>query len=99
MGKSVQIKACKETTCLTARLNTRQWHEENTQYYHAHVGEGDVVLQVTGKVILDEPLCLRQCLVSTTAEQGNARETQQCGDQGAVWYPSQTAHTAIIATC
>lgn len=69
------------------------------QIYHSHVGEGDVVLKVTGKVSLDESLCLCECLVPATAEEGNARETQQCGDQRAVWHPTQTAHTAVIATC
>lgn len=66
---------------------------------HSHVGEGDVVLKVTGEVRLDEPLGLRERLVSATAEEGDARETQQCGNQGAVWYPTQTAHTAVITTC
>lgn len=67
--------------------------------YHSHVGEGDVVLKVTGKVSLDESLCLCECLVPTTTEEGNARETQQRGNQGAVRHPTQTAHTAVIATC
>lgn len=66
---------------------------------HSHVGEGDVVLEVTGKICLDEPLCLSEGLVPTPAEEGNAGETQQRGHQGAVRHPSQTAHTAVIATC
>lgn len=66
---------------------------------HSHIGEGDVVLEVTGEIRLDEPLCLGEGLVATTAEEGNARETQQRGNQGAVRHPSQTAHTAVIATC
>lgn len=66
---------------------------------HSHVGQGDVVLKVTGEIRLDEPLGLGEGLVSTTAEEGDARETQQRGNQGAVRHPSQTAHTAVIATC
>lgn len=67
--------------------------------HHSHVGEGDVILKVTGKVRLDEPLRLRERLVPTAAEEGDARETQQRGHQGAVWHPAQTAHAAVIATC
>lgn len=74
-------------------------NDGNAEIDHSHVGEGDVVLKVTGKVSLDESLRLCECLVSTSAEEGNARETQQCGDQGAVRHPTQTAHTAVIATC
>lgn len=66
---------------------------------HLHVGKRDVVLKVSGKVRLNNSLRLCECLVPTAAEEGNAREAQQCGDQGAVWYPTQAAHTAVIATC
>lgn len=66
---------------------------------HSHVGKGDVVLKVTGEICLDEPLRLGEGLVATTAEEGNAGETQQRGNQGAVRHPSQTAHAAVIATC
>lgn len=64
-----------------------------------HVSEGDVVLKVTSKISLDESLGLCECLVPTTTEEGDAREAQQCGDKGAVWHPTQTAHAAVIATC
>lgn len=74
-------------------------NDGNAEIDHSHVGEGDVVLKVTGKVSLDESLCLGECLVSTSAEEGNAGETQQRGYQGAVRHPTQTAHTAVIATC
>ena len=50
--------------------------DKNIEIYNIHVGEGDVVLEVTGEVSLDESLCLCKCLVSTTAEEGNAREAQ-----------------------
>lgn len=73
--------------------------ERDGVWDHSHVGQGDVVLKVTGEICLDEPLGLGEGLVSTTAEEGNAGETQQRGNQGAVRHPSQTAHTAVIATC
>lgn len=63
-----------------------------------HVGQGDVVLHVAGKVVLDESLGLREGLVPAAAEEGDARETQERGDQGAVRHATQTAHTAVIAT-
>lgn len=66
---------------------------------HSHVDQSDVVLKVTGEIRLDEPLGLSEGLVPTTAEEGNAGETQQRGNQGAVRHPSQTAHAAVIATC
>lgn len=73
--------------------------ETHARVDHLHIRKSDVVLQVTGKVGLDEPLGLGERLVPTATEQGDARETQQGGDQGAVRDPTQTAHTAVIATC
>lgn len=81
------------------RLKRCHYDDGKAKFYYLHVGKCDVVLKVSGKVSLDESLCLCECLVPTAAEEGNAREAQQCGDQGAVWYPTQTAHTAVIATC
>lgn len=68
-------------------------------FYNLHVGEGPVVLKVTSKVRLDEPLGFCERLVPAATKQGNAGEAQQCGDEGAIWDPTQTAHTAVIATC
>ena len=85
-----------------SKLENTPWEESpmaNVEIYDLHVGEGDVVLRVTGKVSLDESLCLCESLVPTTTEEGNAREAQQCGDEGAIWHPTQTTHTAVIATC
>lgn len=65
----------------------------------SHVGQGDVILKVAGEVHLDEPLCLRERLVAAAAEEGDAREAEQCRHQGAVWHPAQAAHAALIATC
>ena len=62
------------------RLKRFHYNDENAKFYYLHVGKGDVVLKVTGKVSLDESLCLCECLVPTTTEEGNAGETQQCGD-------------------
>ena len=73
--------------------------KETERRDHSHVGQGDVVLKVTRKIRFDEPLGLREGLVSTSAEEGNAGEAEQRGKQGAVRHPSQTAHTAVIATC
>lgn len=66
---------------------------------HSHVGQGDVILKITGEIRLDEPLGLGEGLVSTPAEEGNAGEAEQRGNQRAVRHPSQTAHAAVIATC
>lgn len=65
----------------------------------SHVCQGDVILKVAGKVHLDEPLRLRESLVATAAEEGDAGEAEQCGHQGAVWHTAQAAHAALIATC
>lgn len=65
---------------------------------NVHVGEGYVVLKVPCKVRLDESLRLRERLVPTTAEEGNAGEAKKGGDEGAVRHPTQTPHTAVIAT-
>ena len=63
------------------------------------VGPGDAVLKVVGKVSPDESFCLCERLVPTAAEEGDARGTQQCGDQGATRPPPpQTAQTAAVAT-
>lgn len=74
-------------------------NDRNAQFDYLHVGKGDVVLEVTSKVRLDESLCLCECLVPAAAEEGDARETQQRGDQGEVRHATQTAHAAVIATC
>lgn len=63
-----------------------------------NVSKGYVVLKVTGKVCFDDSLRLCERLVPTTTEEGDARETQERGDQGAVWHSTQTAHTAVVAT-
>lgn len=74
--------------------------EKETGWWdHSHVGQGDVILKIAGEIRLDQPLGLGEGLVSTTAEEGNAGETEQRGNQGAVRHPSQTAHAAVIATC
>lgn len=50
--------------------------EKETGWWdHSHVGQGDVILKITGEIRLDEPLGLGEGLVSTTAEEGNAGET------------------------
>lgn len=71
----------------------------NAEFISSQVGEGVVVLGVTGEILRYQSLCLCEGLVPATAEEGDARETQQRGHQGAVWHPTQTAHTAVIATC
>lgn len=68
-------------------------------FHNLHVGEGPVVLKIPSEVRLDESLGFCERLVPTAAKQGNAGEAEQCGDEGAIWDPTQTAHTAVIATC
>lgn len=62
-----------------------------------YVCKGYVVLKVSGKISLDESFCLCERLVSTATEQCDARETQQCRDQGAERHSTQTAHATVIA--